>query len=111
MNNRFLWLAVIGAIVPYVFFLEHFAQAGPSPVGLFAAGFATPGASGFSADLVISSAVFWYYLFANGEGRRAWVLVAVNLLIGLSCALPLYLYLRDRNRAAGVPSPAERAVG
>lgn len=100
MKNVYLILAVLGALVPYVFFVEHFAAAGANPLALVQAAFANPGASGATADLLISSLVFWVFLFAAGEGRRAALLIPVNLLIGLSCALPLYLYLRSRHPGA-----------
>jgi hypothetical protein len=103
MKNVYLGLAVLGAVVPYLFFVQHFAAAGLSLLAFIAAGFANPGASGLTADLLLSSVVFWVYLFAAGDGRRAALLIPVNLLIGLSCALPLYLYLRARGPA---PAPA-----
>jgi hypothetical protein len=111
MKHVYLGLAVLGAVVPYLFFLEHFATAGLNPMVFVASAFANPGAAGMTADLVLSSVVFWVFLFAAGEGRRALLLIPVNLLIGLSCALPLYLYLRSRERAgapavtAGAASP------
>ncbi|MDZ7670128.1 MAG: DUF2834 domain-containing protein [Gammaproteobacteria bacterium] len=99
MKHLYLALAVVGAVVPYVFFLQHIAAAGPDPVSFAAAAFATLVGGGVAADLLVSSLVFWVYLFAAGEGARAAWLIPVNLLIGLSCALPLYLYVRAR--AAG----------
>jgi len=105
MKNVYLGLAVLGAVVPYLFFLEHFASAGLNPLVFVAAGFANPAAAGLTADLVLSSLVFWVFLFAAGEGRRAAFLIPINLLIGLSCALPLYLYLRSRETSA---APAQR---
>ena len=109
MKHVYLGLAVLGAVVPYFFFWQHFALAGLNPMALVVSGFSNPGAAGLTADLLVSSLVFWVYLFANGEGRRAELLIPVNLLVGLSCALPLYLYLRSRSRApapaAGVASP------
>lgn len=100
MKTVYLVLAVVGAVVPYLFFLEHFATMGLNPIVFVASGFANPGAAGLTADLLIASVVFWVFLFAHGEGRRAGWLIPVNLLIGLSCALPLYLYLRARDASA-----------
>jgi hypothetical protein len=48
--------------------------------------------------LVISSLVFWIALFnrhSKGIGPRPWFFVALNLGIGLSCALPAYLYVNE----------------
>jgi len=99
MKHLYLSLAIVGAVVPYIFFLQHLAVAGPDLVAFAAAAFATPVGGGVAADLLISSLVFWVYLFAVGDGGRAAWLIPVNLLIGLSCALPLYLYVRARAAA------------
>lgn len=104
MKNVYLILAVLGTVLPYAFFVQHFEAAGLNPLALVAAGFANPGAGGLVIDLVVSSAVFWSYLFANGEGHRAAWLIPLNLLIGLSCVLPLYLYLRVRDREQRAPA-------
>ena len=103
MKNVYLILAIIGAIVPYLFFLEHFAVHGYALADFVAGVFASPAASGFTADLLITSLTFWIYMFAArpGGGPNPWPFVAINLLIGLSCALPGYLYVRSRT-----PQPA-----
>ena len=100
MKNLYLALAVIGAVVPYVFFLEFFAQAGLALPTFIGALFANGAAGGFTADLLISSAVFWIYLFSRADGPKPWLFIALNLTIGLSCALPAYLYAVTRQADA-----------
>jgi hypothetical protein len=96
MKNLYLVLAVVGGVVPYLFFVPFFASAGLD-LGTFIGGlFANGAAGGFSADLLISSAVFWIYLFSRADGPKPWLYVALNLAIGLSCALPAYLYAVSR---------------
>ena len=63
MKNVYLVLAIIGAVVPYVFFLEHFGVHGYALPDFIAGIFATPAASGFTADLLITSLTFWIYMF------------------------------------------------
>ena len=66
-----------------------------------AAVFANGAAGGFTVDLVISSVAFWIFTFArsrNGKGPAPIPFVAGNLLVGLSFALPLYLYFSERAR-------------
>ena len=92
MKRVYLILAIVGAVVPYVFFAGYFAEAGLNPVGFVAAAFVNSAAGGFTADLLISSAVFWAYLFSRRTGPSPWLFVVLNLTIGLSCALPAYLY-------------------
>ena len=97
MRNLYLILAIIGAVIPYFFFVQHFAAEGLALTEFLAAVFATPAASGFAADLLISSFVFWLFMFQADEGSpNPWPFIAINLLIGLSCALPAYLYWRER---------------
>ena len=52
---------------------------------------------GFTADLLISSFVFWAAMFSNSEdGSKPWAFIVLNLCIGLSCALPAYLWAWTR---------------
>ena len=95
-KNIYLVLLIVGAIVPYYFFVQFFMTEGLSlPVfvdGLFANG----AAAGFSADIVISSLVFWIAIWEQhrrGKGPAPWLFIIVNLAVGLSMALPLYLFL------------------
>lgn len=95
-NNVYLILAILGAVVPYVFFLDFFAAHGLALGGFVTALFANGAAGGFTADLLITSLVFWIVIFRRNNGPAAWPFVLVNLTIGLSCALPAYLYVLGR---------------
>lgn len=106
MKTTYLILAIVGAVVPYLFFLPWFAEHGIALGGFVSAAFGNQVAAGATSDLLISSAVFWVMMGADGEGRRAPWFVALNLLIGLSCALPAYLYVRERQKAAVRERPA-----
>ncbi len=98
MRHLYLILAVIGAVVPYAFFLQFFNAQGLA-LDTFVGGlFANGAAGGFTADVLISSAVFWLYMFSRSDGPSPWPFVAVNLLAGLSCALPAYLWVTSGDR-------------
>jgi hypothetical protein len=99
MKSVYLILAIAGAIVPYVFFVDYFGAHGLSLVGFLAAVFVNGASSGFAADLFISSFVFWLFMFSRPAAPRPWLFIVLNLLIGLSCALPAYLYADARSRA------------
>jgi hypothetical protein len=61
--------------------------------------FANRAAGGFSADLLISSAVFRLFMGSQrreAAGPQPGFFIALNLLVGLSCALPAYQYARRR---------------
>jgi hypothetical protein len=92
MKNVYLILAIVGAVVPYLFFVQFFAEAGVDLPLFIGALFTNGAAGGFTADLLITSLVFWVYLFSRKEGPAPWLFIALNLTIGLSCALPAYLY-------------------
>jgi len=97
-SSILLALAVLGAVLPYVFFLRFFELHGVGG-NFVGALFANGAAGGFTADLLVSSVVFWIFLFAEAPRvgvRHPWVYVALNLSIGLSCALPAFLWARER---------------
>ena len=93
MRNLFLGLAVIGAVGPYAFFISFFADHGVDILTFVPALFVNGAAAGFTTDLLITSLAFWTYLFVE-KADRPWIYILVNLSIGLSCALPLYLYVK-----------------
>ena len=99
----YLILSIVGAVGPYVFFARFFSGADTSLEAFVEQLFATPPAAGFTTDLLITSLAFWIWSWsvARREGRRWWPYVIVNLVVGLSCAFPLFLYVRSRR-----PSPA-----
>ena len=104
MKIVYLLAAIVGAVVPYWFFLQHFAEEGVALQTFLAASFANPAASGGFADLILSSLVFWAYMFTRGPGApRPWLFIVLNLFIGLSCALPAYLYWRERGESQVEP--------
>lgn len=98
MPKIFLVMAVAGALIPGLFFLQFFLNGG-SASSFVSALFVNGAAGGFSADVLISSGVFWLFL-AHQKATNIWAFVLINLSIGLSCALPLYLYFKYRDHAS-----------
>lgn len=102
MKTIYLSASILGAVAPYVFFTRFFLGDDASLYAFMAQLFATSPAAGITTDLLISSAVFWIWSYS--EARRVgmsrwWAYVLVNLGIGLSCAFPLFLYVRARREA------------
>ena len=67
--------------------------------------FVNPATGGFTADLVITSLVFWIAMYHRkyvGKGPNPAIFVVLNLTIGLSCALPAYLYATSGESTADV---------
>lgn len=95
IKNVYLVLAIAGAVIPYVFFIEHFRAAGFGLLDFISALFVTAPAAGFTSDLLISSLVFWVAILqrrSRGKGPNPALFIVLNVSIGLSCALPAYLY-------------------
>ncbi|MDG1026153.1 MAG: DUF2834 domain-containing protein [Gammaproteobacteria bacterium] len=99
MNLRTIYLlfAILGAVIPVAFFADFAVDQGIDLVAFVMVLFVNGEAGGFTADLLISSFVFWIYMFSNqSDGPKPWVFIALNLCIGLSCAPPAYLWSRTR---------------
>lgn len=102
MMYLYLILAILGGVVPYLFFFQFFGSFGLDLPEFISALFVNGAAGGFSADLLITSLVFWIYIFQqqrNNDGPQPVLFIAMNLLIGLSCALPAYLFVRERAKS------------
>lgn len=97
-ETAYLILAVMGAAIPLVFFADFAAAEGVDIIAFVRALFVNGAAGGFTADLLISSFVFWIYMYSNqSTGPKPWAFIAINLCIGLSCALPAYLWAKQRS--------------
>ena len=97
-KKLYLLLAFGGAIVPYIFFIQHFADTGFALSDFLSALFVNGAAGGFTADLLITSLVFWIFMFQraeHGDAPKPFWFIIINLTIGLSCALPAYLYVSE----------------
>lgn len=101
IRSVYLMLAIIGTVIPYIFFVQHFDANGFSVSDFVSALFMNAAASGFTTDLLISSFVFWIAMFhrrKQGNGPNPALFVVLNVTIGLSCALPAYLYANESGK-------------
>lgn len=98
----YLLLAILGTLVPWLFFGSFFSRNGLD-IPLFAQSlFANGAAGGFSADVLISIVVFWLWSFTDARKvgvKRWWLVLPAACVVGLSLALPLYLYFREGLKA------------
>ena len=99
MKHLYLILAIVGAVLPAVFLLDHMLVTGASPAAFLSAVFANRASSAIAVDVLTSSFVFWIFMFSRPAAPRPWLFIALNVAIGLSCALPAYLYADARSRA------------
>lgn len=101
MKNIYLIAAIIGAIIPCLFFIQYIQLNGINLLAFISALFVNGAAGGFSADLLISSFVFWIFMYQQWKVSNApkpWLFILLNLGIGLSCALPAYLYIIEKSK-------------
>jgi hypothetical protein len=102
MQYVYLGLAVIGTVVPYWFYGQHFMAQGASLSAFLSAIVVNPAVKGLDSDLVLGSLGFWLLMFRarrKGTGPQPIWFILLNLLVGLSCALPVYLYIQERTKS------------
>lgn len=97
----YLALAVWGAIHPMYWFLRHMRETGTGLGGVIDAWYVNSSTIGLTWDLIIAAVTLTVWILAETIPRRAWLnLLAIpaTFAIGVSCGLPLYLFLRSRPR-------------
>jgi len=99
MRWRYLTATVLGTLLPLSFFVPFLLEHGLDGALFFRLLFANHISAFFAMDVLVSSVVLWFFVFS--EGRRLkmsnlWLYLTCNLLVGVSLALPLFLYFRSR---------------
>jgi len=99
MKWIYLIAAILGTVLPLSQFLPFLAANGLD-MSLFMRQLFQTHVSGFFAmDVFVSSFVLWFFVFSEGRRRgmsKLWVYVICNLVVGVSLALPLFLFFRER---------------
>jgi len=101
MRRRHLYsvLAAVGLVGPYGFFVSFLTTHGPDGKEFLSELFATPISAFFAVDLLLSCVVFVVYLreeAARYSMQHRWLYLLALVTVGLSFALPLFLYARER---------------
>jgi Terpene cyclase DEP1 len=102
MRRLYLSLALIGTVLPYSRFLPWLAEHGPNLPLLLTELFSTRMGAFFGLDVLVSAVVLIMFIRREGaarEMRHLWLPIAATCLVGVSCGLPLFLYLRERQLA------------
>lgn len=98
-KSIYLILSVVGLVVPYYFLFRFLGANGFDLPLLIGQLFANDISIFFSVDLVISIFVFWIWMMAEADRlqmKNWWLYFLASLTVGLSFALPLFLYSRER---------------
>jgi hypothetical protein len=99
MQWLYLLAAILGTLLPLSQFLSFLATYGFDMPLFFRQLFQNHVAAFFGTDVIVSSLVLWLFVFTEGPRRgmkNLWVYVVCNLAVGVSLALPLFLFFRER---------------
>ncbi|MBK1986341.1 DUF2834 domain-containing protein [Sphaerospermopsis aphanizomenoides BCCUSP55] len=98
LKSIYLLLALLGLVLPYSQFIPFIFEHGLDIKLFFAQLFANKISGFFGMDVIVSSLVFWIFVFTEGtrlKMKNLWIYIASNLLVGVSLALPLFLFMRQ----------------
>lgn len=99
LRMMYLGLAIWGAIHPMYYFMSWLAANDWDWGGMIDAWYVNDSTTGLTWDLTIAAIALTVWIMAETWVRRNWLaLVAIPATfgIGVSCGLPLYLFLRTR---------------
>jgi hypothetical protein len=104
----YLSLALAGTVLPFSQFLPWLAEHGLNVPLLITELFSTRMGAFFGLDVLVSAVVLIAFIRSEGARRKMvmlWLPIAATCLIGVSCGLPLFLYLRERQLARDISTP------
>lgn len=98
-KNIFLVLTVLGLIFPYYFIFQFYITENSPTLPAIMNLFATNMSAAFNADLFMSVLTSWTFMFFEGKriNMKNWWIFLPATLIGLSFALPLFFYFREKH--------------
>lgn len=99
LRMAYLALAVWGAVHPMWWFAAYIRETGSGISGLINAWYVNASTIGLTWDLTIAAITLSLWIIAEVAVRRNWsalVAIPATFGIGVSCGLPLYLFLRTR---------------
>lgn len=95
----YLGLAIWGAVHPMIYFVRWFNTHGWDLGRMIDAWFVNDASSGLVWDLTIAAIALTLWILAETLVRRnyeALLAIPATFCIGVSCGLPLFLFLRSR---------------
>ena len=114
LKALYLILCVIGAVVPYWQFVPWVSQNGLSMPLFFHQLFANRISSFFGMDVLVSAAVLVVFMRSESSRLRVagrWLPIVALLLVGVSLAFPMFLYMRERNLEHAEPTAKFESLG
>lgn len=99
LRLTYLGLAIWGAVHPMGWFLGYMRETGTGFSGLIDAWHGNRAVTGLAWDLTIAAVALTVWIVAETRVRRNWsalIAIPATFCIGVSCGLPLYLFLRAK---------------
>lgn len=103
LQRIYFLLCLLGTFLPYSQFAPFLLDEGFAPQLFIEQLFVNRISSFFAMDLIVTSLVFWLFVYLEGTRLKMphlWVYVASNLVVGVSLGLPLFLLMRQRHLEA-----------
>lgn len=97
LRVMYLVLAIWGAVHPMYYFVQWFQANGFDLMGMVDAWHVNAATSGLVWDLTIAALALTLWILAEVAVRRNWaalIAIPATFCIGVSCGLPLYLFMR-----------------
>ena len=101
MSRLWLVLALWGTVHPTYYFLSYMRAEDVGLTGLSQAWYVNASTTGLTWDLIIAALSLTTWVIYEALQKRDWLRLAAipaTFCIGVSCGLPLYLYLRGRKQ-------------
>jgi hypothetical protein len=98
LRHLYLFLCVIGAVLPYSQFVPFLLENGLDFQLFFQQLSANHISSFFSLDVVVSAVVLVVFVISEGirqKIRHLWLPIVATFTVGVSLGLPLFLYIRQ----------------
>jgi len=100
MKKLYLFLSVLGTILPFYIFVPWFMNEGLNLRLLLNLLLINPISQFFAMDFIISWIVFSIFIIVDSQKSKIqfwWIPLIGNCCVGLSFALPFYLFLKESN--------------
>jgi hypothetical protein len=101
MGAVYLLLSVLGAVIPYAKFVPWVREHGLDLQLLTTELFSTRIGGFFGTDVILSAITVLIFIRSEGGHRKMrllWLPIVATCLVGVSCGLPLFLFLRERQK-------------
>ena len=99
MQWLYLVAAILGTVLPLTQLVPFLTTYGLDIPVFFHQLFQNHVSGFFAMDVIVSSLVLWLFVFSEGRRRsmsNLWLYIVCNVALGVSPALPLFLFFRER---------------